>query len=296
MDNLTAGQHERVRNLIRRSPAFIGRRVVVHEDRVQVLAPDELEIGLAPLLDAVTDAPPDQWPDLIDERLERIVSVLTGGAPELDGPTELLLDRIYVRLRPVEGSPVEWWTYAREIAPGLLVVFALDHPDLMSILNDAQVQRHGIDTLYDAGMDNLCGQLPDSYNVSDDGVYVLRGNDYTASLVLVMPWVVEATTGAPDFPYGVLVAMPNHGTLIFHIIRDAPGAQFAVGEIARLADAYYEEIPGGPALLTPAVHWWRPGAGFLEPIAHAGPQNDVIGEDTVTYYPADFTELLTELR
>ncbi|MET0234378.1 MAG: hypothetical protein ABW224_07050 [Kibdelosporangium sp.] len=295
MYNLTTNQSERLRNLIRRSPAFIGMRVVVHDDHVQVIEPAELEIGLGPVFDAVAGAPADQWPDLVDECLRRIVGVLSGGASELDGPIEEVLDRIYVRLRPADGSPEGWWTYAREIAPGLLVVFALDHPDHIAILNDDQVQRHGVDRLFEAGMDNLCGQLPETYATSE-GVYILSGSDYVGSMVLVMPWVVEVVTESPDFPHGVLVAMPNHGTLVFHVLRDGAGARYALGEIARLAAEFAVDTPGGPAVLSPNVYWWRPGSQHLEPVARqTGDGNGVIGEDLVTHYSADFEYLLQQL-
>ncbi|WP_020669391.1 hypothetical protein [Amycolatopsis nigrescens] len=297
MHNLTTSQHDRLRNLIRRSPAFTGMRVVVHDDRVEVIEPEDLVLGLGPVLDAVLDAPMDQWADLVDDCLARLVGAVTGGSPELDGPTEQLLDRVYARLRPVEGSPTGWWNYANEVAPGLLVVLALDHPEHIAILNDRQVQRHGFDRLVDAGLNNLCGQLPEGYAVCDD-VYILCGSDYVGSTVLVLPWVVEAVTGAPDLPHGALVAMPNHGTLIFHVLRDGQGARYALGEIARLAAEYHQDAPGAPGLLSPNVYWWQPGSQFLEPVAHHigdGYHHGVIGEDLATHYSADFADLLDEL-
>ncbi len=291
MYNLTTTQSERLRNLIRRSPAFIGMRVQLHEDRVEA---GDVVLGLGPVYDAVYDAPADMWPDLVDGCLERMLSMVDGGSSELDGPIEQVLDRIYMRLRPVDGSPEGWWNYAREVAPGLLAVLALDHPDRVAILNDDQVAQHGLERLAEAGLDNLCRQLPETYGVRD-GVYVISGEDYVGSTVLVMPWVVEAVTGAPDFPHGVLVAMPNHGTLIFHVLRDTAGARYALGEIARLAAECHEDVPGGPGLLSPNVYWWAPGAAFLEPVAHHGGGNGVIGEDLVTYYSTDFANMLEQL-
>lgn len=289
--NLTTPQSERLRNLIRRSPAFIGMRVELHEDRVEA---GEVVLGLGPVFDAVYDAPAELWPELVDGCLERMLGMVTGGTSELDGPIEHLLDRVYMRLRPVDGSPEGWWNYAREVAPGLLAVLALDYPDRIAILNDDQVNRHGLERLAEVGLDNLCGQLPDTYAASD-GVYLISGDDYVGSTVLVMPWVVQAVTGSPDLLHGVLVAMPNHGTLIFHILNDAAGAQYAMGEIARLAAECHEDTPGGPGLLSPNVYWWRPGATFLEPVAHHGDGNGVIGEDLVTYYSADFADMLEQL-
>jgi hypothetical protein len=99
----------------------------------------------------VADAPSDHWPSVVDDRLEWMFRIASEPSPDLDGPTEQFIDRIYARLRPVEGSPTEWWNYAREIAPGELMVLALDYPDHIGILNDKQVERHGFNLLVQAG-------------------------------------------------------------------------------------------------------------------------------------------------
>ncbi|GAB2777307.1 hypothetical protein [Amycolatopsis magusensis] len=295
MHNLTANQYERLRHLVRRSPVFIGMRIAVHEDEVEVLEPEQLVIGLGPVVDAVDGAPMDQWADLVDACLERIVTALTGGS-DADLPTEQLLDRVYARVRPADGSPVEWWSYAREVAPGLLLVLAIDHPEHIAILNDEQVRRHGFDRLMDAGLHNLCGQLPTELAASDD-VFVFTGGDYVASTVLVMPYVVEAVTGSPESPYGVLVAMPNHGMLVFHVLREGADAQFALREIAELAAEHYEEAASsGPAQVSPAVYWWQPGSPVLEPVAHHDDSGTgVIGDSLVTRFPPGFGDLIEQL-
>jgi hypothetical protein len=292
MRNLTTSEHERLRNLVRRSPAFIGMRVVVHDDEVEVLEPEDLVFNLGLVADAVAGAPADQWPELVDDRVERIIAMLVDGSPELDGPTEQLLDRILVRLRPAEDSPVEWWNYASEVAPGLLIVLALDYPDHVAILNDGQVERHGRDQLLEAGFTNLTGQLPGSY-AEGNGVYVLTGGDFVASTALIMPYVVETFTGTPDYPHGVLVAMPEHHTLIFHVPHDGPGTRYALAEIARLAAEFHD---GDPNPISPYVYWLAPEAGYLRPVArHVGEESGVIGEDLVTQFPADFAALLDDL-
>lgn len=288
---MRADDYERLRSLVRRSPAFAGMRVVVHDDRVEILAPDELDIGLGPVADAVAGAPLDEWPARVDACLERILGAVTGGSPELDGPTEQLLDRVYARVRPVAGTPVEWMTYAQQVAPGLLMVLALDHPDHLTLLNDDHVRQHGVDRLLAAGMDNLCHRLPDRYAECDE-VYVLTGADHVGSAVLVISWVVAAVTGRPDHPHGVLVAMPDHDTLIFHVLRDGAGARYAVREMAELADRAHRDASNP---ITREVYWWRDGADFLEPVAHAGGATGAIGDDLVTTYPRDFATLLDEL-
>ncbi|MBN6042108.1 hypothetical protein [Amycolatopsis sp. 195334CR] len=296
MDNLTTTQIDRLHNLIRRSPVFSGMRVALHHDHVEVLEPEQLELSFAPVFDAVEGAPMSEWADLVDDRLERMIKAVTGGSPELDGPTEDLLGRIYARVRPIEGSPVEWWKYAPEIAPGLLLVLALDHPDRIAILNDEQIARHDFDRLAQAGMENLCGQLPDRYATSGE-VHLFQGNDYVASTVLVMPYVVEAVTGSPDCPFGTLVAMPNHGTMLFHVLHEANAARAAMREIAEVAAEEYEASQrSGPAPVSRQVYWWSPEAGYLVPVAHlADGGTGVIGDDLVTDFSPEFLDLLDSL-
>jgi hypothetical protein len=284
MYNLTTAQHDRLRNLVRRSPVFIGMRVSVHEDRVEVHEPDDLVFGLAPVEDAVAGTPMDQWAGLVDDCLRRILDALTGGTPDL--PDEFL-DRVYAKLRPADPNLTDGWTYAREVAPGLLIMLAIDFPDRIAILNDEQVRQHGYERLFDAGLRNLCGRLPDEC-ATHEGVFVIAGSEYTASTVLVLPWVVQAVTGDTDLPHGVLVAAPGDEILVFHVLRDGAGARYALDEMARVATEYYA---GSPRPLSPEVYWWADGAAVLETVT---PRTDdaVIGHD---FLGAGFAKVLAEL-
>lgn len=281
-------QHDRLRNLIRRSPVFTGMRIAIRDDRLEVLEPEDLVFGLGPLFDAVAGTPEDRWPSLVDDCLGRMLGVLTGGAPELDGPTEPLLDRVYAKIRPAEGSPA----YAKDIAPGLVVTLALDHADHITIMNDEHVQRHGFDRLFEVGMDNLYEQLP-AEHATCDGVYIISGAEYTASTAMIIPGVVEVVTGSDEFPYGVLLAMPNDHMLVFHVLRDSAGVRYAMGEIAQLAAEYYVD---SDRPLSPNVHWWQPGVGYFESVAHqAGDGHGVIGAHLRTRYPPAFAHVLEQL-
>jgi hypothetical protein len=288
---LTPDEHDRLRNLVRRSPAFIGMRIKLHDDWVEVVEPHGLEISFRPLVERVADVPPESWPDVLDEYLKGVVQSLIHGEPALNGPTDELLGRIFPRVKLADQASLGL-SYPREIGPELRVLFGFDQPDQIAILTDDHVARHGFHRLYDAAIDNLYGQLPSGHFVHDD-VYIIEGSDYVGSLVLVLPWVAEVITGTPDDPYGVLVAMPNHNRLIFHVLRDRAGARYALGEIAKLAaDSYANDtVP-----LSPFVYWFRPDRGPLELVAeHAGDANGVIGEDLHLYRSDDFTAVLDEL-
>jgi hypothetical protein len=288
---LTSEEYERLRRLVRRSPAFTGMRVVVHHDRVEV-EPHELVIMLRPLVDRVAGAPPDRWPELVDGLLHDLVRSTVHGESDIDDPTEAVLGRVFPRLKVLDELEPDM-SYAPELAPDLYMLFGLDRPEHIAILNDDRVRSHGFDRLYEAAIDNLYGQLPEMSTALGDDVYLLEGSDYVGSLALVLPWVVDAVTDSPDFPHGVLVAMPNHNRLVFHVLHDSARARKALDVIARMAAHCHadEVVP-----LSPKVYWLSPERGPLDLVAEfAGDGHAVIGEDVVEYYSEEFAAALDEL-
>lgn len=284
MPNLSISQQERLRNLVRRSPAFIGMKVAVHEDRVEVLHPEELVLGLDTLSGLVADAPTGQWPEVVDEYLTKVMELGTRDQVELTGPTEDLLDKVYQRLMVPPAPPAELPEYAVEIVPGLMLLLALDLPDAVVTINDEHVQRHGIDRLADAGLMNLSRELPDSYAESD-GVYILQGSVYVGSMVLVLAWVIETLTGLTETPHGALVAMPSREGLVFHVIRERPQTERALAEMAQIAAEWHRE---STHWLSHRVFWWRPD-GVIEPVAHHD------GTGLVDYSSNEFADMLYDV-
>jgi hypothetical protein len=281
---LTPAQQDRLRHLARRSPAFIGMRIVVHDDHVEVTQPEPLELGFESLSAALAGTPAGQWPDVVDEHFRRAIALGTDSSG-VEGSTEEVLARTYVRLATSDSGVSEVASYADELIPGLLRVLAYDRPDSIMIMKDEDVLRHGFDQLYDAGLENLFRELPDRY-FENDGVYYLQGSDHVGSLALVIPWVIEAVTGVVDTPHGALLAMPARDQLIFHVIggRDTAGVLAALDEVGRLA----AECHANSAYqLSSRVYWWRPmPVGGLETVGHHN------GVGMVTYYSDDFEDLL----
>lgn len=251
-------------------------RVVVHDDYVEVRHPEELELGFVSLSANLAAAPVDDWPDIVDDHFRRAIAAATADNSELDGPTEAVLEHVYLRLIPADGIPFPL-EYALEVAPGLLQTLAYDRPDSIQVLNDDHVHRHGMAALHDAGAENLSREVPDQCLQLDGDVFLLEGSEYVGSLVLVMPWVTQLVVDEPDPPHGVLVAMPARNLLLFHVIRDFRHAEDALGEMARITEELHDE---SSHQVSPRVHWWRPG--LLESVAH----HDANG--LMTYPPNGF--------
>lgn len=286
MHLLTATQQDRLRQLARRSPAFIGMRVVVHDNHVEVTHPESLVLGFESISATLAGAPAGQWPELVDEHFRRIIALGTGDRSDVEGPTESVLPHTRLYLTTSTSEAAEVASYGVELAPGLLQVLAFDRPDTIVIMTDEDVRRHGFDRLYDAGAQNLAGELPDRFLEAGNGVYYLRGSDYVSALLLVIPWVIETVTGVADAPYGALVAIPARDQLLFHVLRDenAAGALAALEEIGQLAAECYEN---SSHQLSSLVYWWRPmPVGALEPVGYHN------GVGVVTDYSEDFEDVL----
>jgi hypothetical protein len=282
---LTTAQQDRLRHLTRRSPAFIGMRVVVHDDHVEVTHPESLVLGFESISATLAGAPAGQWPELVDEYFRRIIALGAADRSDVEGPTEAVLQRTRLYLAPSDSEAAEVASYADEITPGLRWVLAFDRPDSVVIMTDEDVRRHGVDQLYDAGAKNLARELPDRY-IEADEVYYLRGSDYVASLALIIPWVIETVTGIAGTPHGALVAMPSRDKLLFHVIRDrdTAGVLAALDEIGQLAAECYAN---SPYQLSSLVYWWRPmPVGGLETVGHHN------GAGVVTHYSDDFEDML----
>jgi hypothetical protein len=260
-------------------------RVEFEDDRIEVVHPEPVTLGFESLSALVADVPVGEWPDTVDGYLRRMLVLGTTSPPELDGPTEAVLERTYLRLMSTDYDDVEFPSYAVEWVPGLVRLFAFDLPDAIVTMNDDRVLEHGFDRLFEAGAENLCRELPDRY-AENDGVIVFQGSDYVGSLVLVLPWVIEAVTGSTDLPHGALVAMPSRDTFVLHIPRDRAQVLRAIEEMGRLALESYEGSTHG---LSPRVYWVCYEPAHIEAVAHHD------GAGAVTYYSDDFATMLYDV-
>lgn len=275
-----------MRHLARRSPAFIGMRIVVHEDHVEVTHPESVELGFESLSATLARSPAEDWPDLVDDHFRRALTLATTDTSDVEGPTESVLPHVYVRLATTDSGVAQAASYAEEIVPGLLWTFAFDRPESIAVMKDEDVRRHGFEQLWDAGLQNLARELPDRF-MEAGGIRYLQGSDYVGSLGLITPWVVEAMTGLTETPHGVLVAMPARDQFIYYVIGDegTEGVLAAMEEIGRLAAECYAE---SPYQLSSRVYWWSAANGF-ETVGHH------TGIGLTTYYSDDFENVLFDL-
>ncbi len=115
------------------------------------------------------------------------------------------------------------------------------------------------------GEANACRTVPRSHVMAARGglVHLVGGNSaYTGSKLLVLRDLIRRTAGEVEYPFGVIVAVPNRHFVLYHII-EGPAVIAAINSMARFsADAFRE----GVSPVSPSVHWWRDGD--LDPVAH----------------------------
>jgi hypothetical protein len=259
---LTVADAQRLRTLARHAFADAGLEVTVHADHVADA--DGREFGLANLAAQChnDDTGPKAWPGLVREHVRRVLAA-ADRPPTAELPREDILARAYLRLvgtSTVPESAMAWFSYARPVCGDLIELLALDDPEAVTYLRDADVERVGLDDLRAAGLENLLREPYDEHHAfaGPDGaeIHVVLGDSvYTASKLLVLPDLLRRLLGERSYPHGLLVAVPFRHQLAFHPIADrrlVPATRFLAG---LAADGFSD----GVGSVSPFLYWWLDG-------------------------------------
>ncbi|MEV6177251.1 immunity 49 family protein [Streptomyces sp. NPDC052015] len=250
---------------------------VAQADRLRALAADHLAArhGIRPTVAADSveagghrhpltnlarwcrDAPEETWPELVRQHFTRLESASRG-----DEDAQELLRHTRLRLLPSDALPsdaVGHFRYVRPVAEDLLAALALDTPESVRILADADVARAGLDALRAAGRANLLAAPVEYTPVPGPSGALLHSvhgdSHFVASKALVLPELVREVTGRDLPEAGALVAVPTRHLLAFHPIVDGTVVD-AVNDLGAYAFGAYQD---GPGALTPRLYWWHRG-------------------------------------
>jgi hypothetical protein len=286
----TAEEGARFRALARQGFAEQGVEAVVHAGYLEAQGGQQYGLhNLAALCYAARRGAKD-WPAVIRDHAVAILRATSGPVPFDDVSADEVLAHTYLRVLNADALPNrDAFGYAREVADGLIEVFALDQPDTVVMFRDADAERFGVDELRSAGLTNLLAEPLGEHEVvtgvDDAELHVVMDHSvFTASKVLVLRDVLRRTIGDTATPHGVLVCMPFRHQLAFHVPRDASVVPALRSLIGFAASSYAD----GVGALSPFVYWWRDGR--LRQLSHA----DAQGALRVTIDP-EFSVVLEEL-
>lgn len=248
------------RRLVERSFAAAGHDVSVYGDHIEDR--DGTTFGLWNIGMLCAGAPPDDWPELIDEH----VSLVTTPPRRLGELTDDELEAgLYLRLLEAASlADPDDLGYARTISPGLLEVLSVDLADAVVAPTREELAPHGsLAELVARGRSNLLALLdddePDAEIIGDGAkgrfASVTSESFFTASLALVLPEAVRRFAGGDQGVRGTLVAVPGRHRLLLRPV-DAPDAGDALQEMFLVARRDHREAPGP---LSPHVYWVRNG-------------------------------------
>jgi len=266
---LDADRAARLRMLVHRAFAEQGVEVVVHEDHVVDV--HGRRFGLANLAAVCHRSDKDRrWPSLIEGHVITILRAVDAPDPFADATYERVRERTVCRVYDRGSLPdPALHTYARELAPGLVEVLALDLPDSVAVFRDEHVQAcGGLSALRAVGMVNLGAEPVDHHKVlnTPEGaeLHAFTGNSmFVASKALLLEDLLSEILDVADTPDGVLLALPNRHELVLHVLCDAT----AVHALHALAGYTAETFAESPGPLSPFVYWWCKGA--LVQLSHA---------------------------
>lgn len=217
------------RRLVGSAFAKAGRDVTIHSEHVEDRTGTVFGLwNIAALCRGVAQS---GWPAVIEDHVQRVTTPVRG-LGELS--REELTAGLYLRLADAGSLPDPGELgYARQVAPGLFEVLAVDLPDSVATLRKDDVAALGpLGELTELGRANLLGLLDTdglaAATVTDAGdvsfTEVTGGSFFTASLALTIRETVRRFSG-DDWGRAALVAVPCRRQLLYHVLdgrRSAP--------------------------------------------------------------------------
>lgn len=261
-------------NLIAEAVAAFARAgvEVVPDGAGTLRASDGWVLGLHDLAAMLDRSPRELWPDIVDEHARSMAASRDDAPPtSLDQVRDILLPRL-LDTRAGSGSlPSQAMNAARELAPGLHVLTALDRPRVVSTLTDLDALG-GWDAVWPVAMANL-RRLPlprhravDTAGTPSARVHLFSTDDhFGATRVLDLDHVLASALRVERPTHGTLVALPNRHTLAVHLIESE-----AVIHAVHAMLAFAESRADGPGPLSPHLYY-RSAAGHLERVSRREP-------------------------
>jgi hypothetical protein len=255
---LSRAQGARLRSLVRHAFAERGVEVTLLPDRVEAAGGGQY--GLTNIAAACNASPFKEWPSIIAWHVETVLRALAAPAiAEL--ADDAVLGHVFVRVMGASAVPdLSSFGYRRDLGGDLIELLALDSEDSVSLLQDTDVERFGVDALRGAGLENLLAEPFGScerIDVAPGATFscILSDSVYTASRLLTMDDVLRRTTGTAQAPDGTLVCLPNRHQLAFHVLADASVVP-VLPAMARFALAGYTD---GVGPVSPHLFWQHGG-------------------------------------
>ncbi|KDN80085.1 hypothetical protein DF19_23640 [Streptomyces olindensis] len=241
--------------------------------------------SLESLAHTCSKTPEEHWPDLVAAHFDRLRQASQG-----DESVAELLQGVHARLLPVESITPELsgaLRYARVVADGLVLAYALDGPTSVRILTDRDVEHAGLQALGEAARTNLMRVPVRHEEVGVEGQARLHSvygdSPFVAGKALFLAEVAWKVVGEQLPDAGALVVVPTRHHLVYHPITDGSVVD-AVNSLAAYALGAYED---GPGALSPQVYWWHRGS--LTSLT-------VIDHDTLTFSVRPPSDLLGLMR
>ncbi len=255
-----------LRAVVRSVLAGTGYEVAVHGGYVTTL--DGREWGLWNLGVRCHHDPRgrDAWPALVTEHFTPLLHPGPSDSVAALDDSELR-ERLVLRLVPEDslgGLDPGRFEHARRWSDGLLEVPAVDLPRTVVTPASEDLRSRGrLGPLVARARENLCALVPRTplrrEHLAADGHWcaVVHGESFfTASLVLVLPELLEHLEPGADLSAGVVVAVPHRHQLAYRVLDGPRAALDALTLLPGLAVDGWRRSAGP---ISPHTFLWRDG-------------------------------------
>ncbi|MFJ9423220.1 hypothetical protein [Streptomyces sp. NPDC101249] len=207
-----------------------------------------------------------RWPRRIRAHLTELLRAVDGPSPLEALSATQLRARLHpwVVARDDVGPGSVRPRHARDVAPGLCEVLALDLDDRVLPLTDDLLAPLGdLGGLRERALGNLRALPVESHTVlrGEGGIrfdVVRCRSPFTSSRALTLDTLVHDVTGDQLGPDGALVAMAHRHQLAFRAIGSRRDTSL-VGTLNALSAFARADFAGAVRPVSPDVHWWHQG-------------------------------------
>ncbi|BCT78111.1 hypothetical protein SCMU_39530 [Sinomonas cyclohexanicum] len=283
LEGLTTDQAALLRRLAVEAAARHGVHAQANPDHLETA--DGQRYGLSNLARTVASEPGHAWEAAVDRHFTAVLSGTPAAA--LEGPE--LLGRLrakFIAPETVTQDRAERdFGYVRWVAY-LPLVIAVDHPEKVAYLTDADLARLGDpeQVWHTASMNLLSAGLGGTpEEVAHEGGAFLglqTGSVYTATW-MAYPQALMQALGFTPGPLGAFLAAPAANALNLHLIGEATG----MADLQLMVQLTALQHSRLPSPLSPHLYWWD-GQDSIQPITSFD------GEDTHLVLPDELEHLL----
>lgn len=208
-----------------------------------ILTPDGKQYGFYNLFQKCLAASERDWPRIMGEHVASVVASLADSAPP-DFGDPAVVAQLRSRLLPVGfvQSAIDV-SYAREFAPGIQEVLALDLPQTVQTLDASMVSPYDLNAMFATARANLRNEGHLEITELAPALLAAKGDSFFSASRMVDPEFTTRMFGSAQ--RGIVFSIPFRHVILFHEVAGSASIETVQQLIFLTRTTATDDKPGG---------------------------------------------------